>query len=279
MPATEKISVKARPTVKASPVTKKTKATPVKTKPQVTSAPATVVETVVETVQSDKKTVRPRVKVSAKATDSTPVEQEGEKPKVKRQRPRQRSWDELVQLLDEEIQTAYKAFQNTVKLYKSLKAAHRREVSHSRNRESTSRTPTSSLDQALVDYFRSRLEVDDFKINRTVTGGNKEVVDLRDLDVETRLHRTDVTQLYNNVFARHQLKNPEDGREVLYQKDQDLVSLLTTGVTNPALAEDVQAIKDGTYKLTIFNIQKFTSQYIHKARVVPTEETEEEETE
>jgi hypothetical protein len=50
----------------------------------------------------------------------------------------------------------------------------------------------------------------------------------------------------------------------MYSQDPDLVALLTTGTVAPALAEDVEKIKKGTYKLTIFNIQRFTNHHLGK---------------
>lgn len=199
-------------------------------------------------------------------TEESPSDEVEQKPK--RQRPKARPFVEIQDELSADLKSAYKLLQSCVKNLNALKAAHKRDVSHSRNRESTARTPTLFLDQTFVDYFHKRLDNEGFQITRTVAG-EKVKVDLSGLDTKTAVHRTDVTQLYCNVFAAHDMKHPDDGRQVQYSKDPELVKLLTTGVTNPELAADVQAIKDSTYELNIFNIQKFTSQYVHKAK--PTE--------
>lgn len=199
-------------------------------------------------------------------TPSPSVEAEVTEEKPKRQRPKNRPSAEIQEKLTTDLDVAYKLLQSCVKDLRALKAAHKREVAHSRNRESTVRTPTLCLDQVLIDYLRSRLDATDFTISRTVGNGDRVQIDLSGLDVNTHVHRTDVTQLYCKVFAKHNMKGGDgDGRKIMYQNDSELVKLLTSGVTNPAFEEDVTAIRNGTYGLNIFNIQKFTSQYIHKA--------------
>ena len=63
------------------------------------------------------------------------------------------------------------------------------------------------------------------------------------------------------------MQNPDDRRNVMYSQDADLVALLTTGSTAAPLAEDVEKIKKGTYKLTIFNIQRFTNHHLGKVEL------------
>jgi hypothetical protein len=219
--------------------------------------------------------VTPVEKVEDEVVEDEVVEEPTEDPadgsvvegdsKPKRQRPKNRPFLEVHDQLTEELESAYKLLQGCVKHARALKAAHKRDVSHSRNRESTARTPTLVLDEVFINYLRSRLSPEEFHITRTV-GGEKVKIDLSALTPDTPVHRTDVTQLYCNVFAKHDLKDPQDGRKIMYQKDKDLVKLLTTGVTNDELLGSVKDIKDGNYALNIFNIQKFTSQYLHKVK-------------
>ena len=68
------------------------------------------------------------------------------------------------------------------------------------------------------------------------------------------------------------MQDPEDGRIIKYQNDPELIALLTSGNLKPELTADVEAIKAGTFKLTIFNIQRFTNQHLSKFEepVTPT---------
>lgn len=180
-----------------------------------------------------------------------------------RQRPKLRAFTEVFTEVANSVTVAYNHLQTAKRSLKSLQSAHNREVhNNTKTRESASRTPTIVFDQALVTYFRKRLPANLLSVNR-----KGEHVDLSGLDTETRVHRTDVTQLYTAVFKHHNMQNPEDRRNVMYSQDADLVSLLTTGGMAAGLAEDVEQIKKGTYKLTIFNIQRFTNQHLGKVDI------------
>jgi len=232
-----------------------------------------VVETVPSPVHESEETLdlpeTPPVQLSSDPVSnsvSDPVDESADQPddkKVKRQRSKPRPFLEIQDQLIVNIEAAYKLLQLCQRDIKALRSAHKTELSHSRTRENNARTPTLCLDPVLIAYLRSRLDASDFVVTRKV-GDSKVSVDLSGLDKDTPVHRTDVTQLYCAVFAKHNLKDSKDGRNITYQKDSDLVTLLTTGVTNAKLGDDVQAIRDGTYPLNIFNIQKFCSQYFRK---------------
>lgn len=195
----------------------------------------------------------------AVATEETPAEAADEG----RQRPKLRAFAEVYAELAVSVTEAYNQLQSAKRSLKSLQSAHNREVhNNTKTRESASRTPTIVFDQALVNYFRKRLPANLLAVNR-----KGEHFDLSNLDTETRVHRTDVTQLYTAVFKHHKMQNPDDRRNVMYSQDADLVALLTTGSTAAPLAEDVEKIKKGTYKLTIFNIQRFTNHHLGKVEL------------
>jgi hypothetical protein len=184
-----------------------------------------------------------------------------------RQRPKLRAFNEIFSEVSNSVNESYNLLQSAKRSLKSLQSAHNREVhNNSKTRESASRTPTIVFDQPLVSYFRKRLPANLLSVNR-----KGEHFDLSKLDTETRVHRTDVTQLYTAVFKHHKMQNPEDRRNVMYLQDPDLVALLTTGKFDASLAEDVEKIKKGTYKLTIFNIQRFTNHHLGKVDL-PEEE-------
>jgi hypothetical protein len=194
------------------------------------------------------------------ATEEAPVAEATEEG---RQRPKLRAFAEVYTELAVSVTEAYNQLQSAKRSLKSLQSAHNREVhNNTKTRESASRTPTIVFDQALVNYFRKRLPANLLAVSR-----KGEHFDLSNLDTETRVHRTDVTQLYTAVFKHHKMQNPDDRRNVMYSQDADLVALLTTGSTAAPLAEDVEKIKKGTYKLTIFNIQRFTNHHLGKVEL------------
>lgn len=222
------------------------------------------------------------VKVTQKSdqvkVEVTPVETISESPvstqKQRKQRPRVRPFAEVYSAIHEDINQAYKCLQAATRALKSLESAHNREVHNTRSRTNTQRTPTIVFDQVLVDYFLNRLEPSDLNVTRK--DGDKDVtVDLSSLNTDTRVHRTDVTQLYNKTFMKHDMRDSSDRRYILYQNDPELVTLLTQGEIKPELQEEVQQILDGTYKLTIFNIQRFTSQHLGKVDLGKRENTAE----
>lgn len=184
----------------------------------------------------------------------------------KRRRPRLRQFDDIFAQTQENINTAYKCLLVATRSMKSLQSAHNREVHNTKNRTNTHRTPTIVFDQELVDYFTSRLDASELTVNRK-EGETETVVDLSGLDTNTRVHRTDVTQLYNKTFKKHNMLNSEDRRYILYKNDPELVHLLTSGDFKAGLNEEVQKIKDGEYNLTIFNIQRFTSHHLSKVEL------------
>jgi hypothetical protein len=215
------------------------------------------------------------VAAAAVETDAVQTTDEAPTQKAGRQRPKLRSYSELRQQISDDLETAYKSLQSAWRSFSSLESAHNREVAQNKVRESTHRTPTIVFDQQLVSYYLSRLSPEDLVVSHK-EGDAKIDVDLSKLTTETRVHRTDVTQLYNKVFKKHSMQDPEDGRNILYSGDRELVALLTSGPYNPSLEADVQAIKAGTFKLTIFNIQRFTNQHLSKV-VLPKVEGETEE--
>lgn len=188
----------------------------------------------------------------------------------KRVRPKLRAFNDIYSELSTSVSESYNLLQNAKRGLKSLQSAHNREVHNTtKTRESATRTPTIVFDQQLVNYFRKRLPVSLLKVTR-----KGQECDLSDLNTETRVHRTDVTQLYTAVFKHHKMQNPDDRRNVLYMQDPDLLTLLTSGDLSDDLDEDVKAIRDGSYKLTIFNIQRFTNQHLGKV-AMPAREAEE----
>ena len=219
-----------------------------------------------------------KVKVDVSPTETTtPVNTEttltdATIQKPRKQRPRVRPFGEVYASIHEDINQAYKCLQTATRALKSLESAHNREVHNTRSRTNTQRTPTIVFDQVLVDYFTSRLDPSELSVTRK--DGDKDItVDLSDLNTETRVHRTDVTQLYNKTFMKHDMRDSSDRRYILYQNDPELVALLTQGDIKTDLSEEVQQILDGTYKLTIFNIQRFTSQHLGKVDLAKRDET------
>jgi hypothetical protein len=178
----------------------------------------------------------------------------------KRMRPKLRAFNDIYSELSTSVSESYNLLQSAKRGLKSLQSAHNREVhNNTKTRESATRTPTIVFDQELVTYFRKRLPAALLKVTR-----KGEEFDLSGLNTETRVHRTDVTQLYTAVFKHHKMQNPDDRRNVLYMQDPDLMSLLTSGDLAADLLDDVKQIKEGNYKLTIFNIQRFTNQHLGK---------------
>lgn len=211
-----------------------------------------------------------KVKVDVSAVESTEVQADAPAAqKQRKQRPRVRPFAEVYSSIHEDINQAYKCLQAATRALKSLESAHNREVHNTKSRTNTQRTPTIVFDQVLVDYFTNRLEPSELSVTRK--DGEKDItIDLSSLNTDTRVHRTDVTQLYNKTFMKHDMRDSSDRRFILYQNDPDLVALLTQGEIKSELQEEVQQILDGTYKLTIFNIQRFTSQHLGKVDLAKT---------
>ena len=237
----------------------------------VVPAPAPVAAPAAETKAAPKKrapaTKAKEEPVAAPVTAEPVAAAEPTEDSEERQRPKLRAFNDIFAELSTSVNESYNLLQNAKRGLKSPQSAHNREVhNNTKTRESASRTPTIVFDAPLVAYFRKRLPANLLTVNR-----KGENVDLSKLDSETRVHRTDVTQLYTAVFKHHKMQDPEDRRKVQYSQDQELVALLTTGDFAPALADDVKKIKEGTYKLTIFNIQRFTNH--HLGKVEPVEET------
>ena len=103
----------------------------------------------------------------------------------------------------------------------------------------------------MVNYFRTRLTSDELHVYR-----NSSEVDLSDLNTSTKIYRVDIISLLNTVFVKHDLRDGEDKRRINYTKDQLLWELLTS--EEPLETE----IRNGTYKVTIFNILKFCARHI-----------------
>jgi hypothetical protein len=266
------VSVSQKSTPKVSVTTSKSvKSTIARKTPVVVKTPASKTAAVVKTkvVTGSIATASETAALSTTSAEAeSEIASESTTTKVhveakKRRRPRQRAFADIFAQVVEDNNVSYKKAQAVNRTLKSLESAHNREVHSSKSRTTTTRTPTIIFDQVLVDYITSRLNGSELTVNRK-EGETETVVDLSDLSTDTRVHRTDVTQLYNKIFIKHDMRNPDDRRFVLYQNDKDLVSLLTKGSYKPELEEDVQGIRDGTYKLTIFNIQRFTSHHVGK---------------
>jgi hypothetical protein len=194
--------------------------------------------------------------IGADGTTTTVVEPAAKK------RSRTRTFQELFDDVMNQVTTAHACMSVAKRNLKSLQSAHNRAINHtSKQREPTTRTPTIVFDQELVDYFRSRLAPEEMIVKRKTESAS---FSLADLSTETRVHRTDVTQLYNLVFKKHKMQDAKDRRKIDYKSDPDLVKLLTTGNISATLADDVAKIHSGTYILTIFNIQRFTNHHLGK---------------
>jgi hypothetical protein len=269
---TSQVKVQAKAQTKAAPVPQAQAQAPTPTpQAQATKSPTTKVQ-----VQA-KNQISSTVSVTETETASEPVtetETASEPVKVhvdakkRRQRPRIRPYSEVFAQVYEDINTAYKALQTATRALKSLESAHNREVHNTRSRTNTQRTPTIVFDQDLVNYFVGRLDPGELTVTRKEQEGDV-TVDLSDLSIDKRVHRTDVTQLYNKAFVKHGLRDGNDRRFILYQNDPELVALLTRGYTEPKpdLQEEIKQILDGTYRLNIFNIQRFTSQHLGKVEL------------
>ena len=254
------MSAKNAPAKKVNVATKPKIAEPVP-EPVVVAAPAPAEVKVASKKRATKAPVEEPVVAAPVATAAPVVAAPAEVPSEEaeeRLRPKLRAFNDIFAELSTSVNESYNLLQNAKRGLKSLQSAHNREVhNNTKSRESASRTPTIVFDAPLVSYFRKRLPASLLVVNR-----KGENVDLSKLDTETRVHRTDVTQLYTAVFKHHKMQDPEDRRKVLYNQDPDLVALLTTGEFSAGLAEDVKKIKDNTYKLTIFNIQRFTNHHL-----------------
>jgi hypothetical protein len=266
------MSAKNAPAKKVNAATKPKIAEPVATPEPVVAAPAPVATPAAPAVETKaaapkKRAAKAKEEEAAPVVAATPVVAAEAAPETavaedseERLRPKLRAFNDIYAELSAAVNEAYNLLQNAKRGLKSLQSAHNREVhNNTKTRESASRTPTIVFDEPLVTYFRKRLPANLLSVNR-----KGEHVDLSKLDTETRVHRTDVTQLYTSVFKHHKMQDPEDRRKVLYSQDPDLVALLTTGEFSAGLAEDVKKIKEGTYKLTIFNIQRFTNHHLGK---------------
>lgn len=245
--ATKKSAAATEAPVAAAPVAAPAAATKVSkksAKAEAAAAPAPVESAPVAT---------PAVEEAAAPAEDAP----------KASRPKNRNYAEIFATVRADVDAAYKHLQSAYRLINSLESAHKREVTHTKTRECGPRKPTIVFDAPLVAYYRARLGAEDLVVSHKEGDASVEV-NLGDLSTETRAHRTDVTQLYNRVFKKHKMQDSQDGRNIVYQNDKELVALLTTGGYKPELEADVQAIRDGKFKLTIFNIQRFTNHHLRK---------------
>ncbi len=265
------VVAEAKPVAKASVTAKASPKAAVTAKPAPAVVKAAVVAKPVEVAQEEEdgeaENTSPEVNVNGKVQV---------KPKKKRQRPKIRSFAEIYESIYDDIDTGYKRLQLAHRALKSLESAHNREVHNTKSRESSARTPTIVFDQEIINYFRQRLNVDELVVRHKEGGEDSKVsVSLSELSTDTRVHRTDVTQLYNLVFKKHNMQDPEDGRFIMYQNDPDLVNLLTTGSYDPKLEEEVEQLRQGTFRLTIFNIQRFTNHHLGRVELPPKAKKEE----
>ncbi len=181
--------------------------------------------------------------------------------KRRRAKPRSRDFTELHADVTAQLATAYEALKVATRSCKSMLSAHNREVTKTKHRETRNRTPSTLFDQELVDFFRNMLTPEELVVTRR----GMDSVDVSRLDTETRLHRTDATQLYNKVIKKHGWANPKNGRQILYQNAPELVELLLSGNHPDTMEDNLKQLKDGSYVLTIFNIQKFTNPHLKRA--------------
>lgn len=228
----------------------------------VVSAPVAVPEAVVVEAAP---VVQEAASVPAEVvTSDESGEQAAVKARRQRARPRNRAFTELHTEMSNDLTSAYKSLQNVVRGFTSLANAHKREVSSTVHREVSSRTPSALFDPRLVAYFMSRIPADQMKITRK-NGESVTTVDLSTMTPSTPMFRTDVTKLYTTAFRLNNLTASNDHRTILYQNDPDLVALLTTGNYNHEHEAEIQMIRDGTFKLDIFNIQRFLGYLVGKA--------------
>lgn len=177
----------------------------------------------------------------------------------------QSSYDEIKQLLSE----AFKAIQVANRMFKKLESQHNRTIATvvkkpKRKVNSVRRTPNVLMNKDIISFFKSRLEPEDWIITRK-SNGEESQVNLSKINTKTPVYRTDVTQLFHKVFRKHNLLNEEDRREIVYGRDKGLVKLLTSGTPEPKYQHIIDGIKDGTIRMTIFNIQCVTNQLLSSA--------------
>lgn len=180
-------------------------------------------------------------------------------------KPSQRTFEELFAEMSEMISAAYKHLQQVNRQFRQLNSAYKRSLQKTSTKKKYSaskRTPTVLIKQSLLNYLNARLDAAEMTVTRK-TNGQEESIDLSGLTTETRVFRTDVTMLLNVIFRKHNLLNPENRRNIIYNSDKDLVKLLTTGVSADHKA-DVADLKKGKFELNIFNIQRFISQHLDK---------------
>jgi hypothetical protein len=254
---------------------------PVKTTPKVVAAAPAPAPTAAPAAKAAPVAKATPVKVTVKAVEPQPEQvaeaepaPEGEK-KQRRKRPPVRSFEEIAPEIDERLSLAYKSLQEARKLWSQALTSHKRAVSSGKQTQNVTRTPTILFDQELVDYFLARLDPSERVVSRRVDN-EKVDVSLADLSTTTRLHRTDVTRLFAAAFRKHNMLDAKDKRYILYQNDPELVHLLTTGDIDLTKYQTVvDSIADGSYRLSIFNIQKVISQHLGKVDTTHDQEHEE----
>ena len=166
------------------------------------------------------------------------------------------------------IAVAFESIRAANRIHKTLEKTHRRSIAPQKRKRmfrtgAPRRTPTVLFKPALLKYFKSRLTPEQMVVTRR-SGNEETTVDLSNLDTNTCVHRTDVTQLFNKVFKVNNMLNEDDRRNINYSQDKDLVKLLTSGDINPKYNDLVKGIKNGTHRMTIFNIQCVTNQHLDK---------------
>lgn len=203
------------------------------------------------------------------------VSEEEKKARLERRAAhRKQPFEEVYKELDEELKRSYLALQRVSRGFSRLRTAHSREATTKTKREVKSRTPSALFDQTLLDWLHARLDDSEFVIQRT-EANQKVEVDLSKIDTNTPVYRTDLVKLYTKIFSKHKL-NPvivsEDGktskvdrRFIDYTKDKELTKLLTEGLPAKYASESAE-MKAGTFKLDIFNIQKFLTHHITKVK-------------
>lgn len=162
---------------------------------------------------------------------------------------------ELQERLGEQLTVLTNAQKELKKLLREYNSLFKRASNRGRPRQTRERKATMVFDQALVDYLNARL--DKFVVKRGV-GENRREEELPELTTDTLLFRTDLCTLLSQVFHRHGLHDPTKNNKktnILYSKDKELMELITTSVPGEKYADHLEEIRNGTYPLTLFNIQ------------------------
>ena len=163
---------------------------------------------------------------------------------------------ESLRLIDESLNAVKKARRELVSMNKEHKRSLRKNTKVKQNQtDRKPRRPTTLFSQSLVDYIHNNLNSDDLLITRK-EAGKERTTDLSKLDTSTPVHRTDVNKILKRVFST---KDMAKGVNIDYTKDSKFVELLTNGHPNE---EEAKALKDGSFELNYFNINRFINKHL-----------------